>query len=359
MRLTEGDALSEWRRNSLGGGVDVFDVFVARRVAATRVASDVHLRSLLKPRPSKRAWDARDPIVNTDRLASVSCTTRVPTWWNGRGTHVHDVDMIQRAKEMVLFVPPAACAWLCSWQVRRAHEKQEQIEEAWNAVHAKPKHLHDLQPSEERASKHDMTRVAFDAVKEGTPLMVQPRMRGQKRGCLVVQKVKVLPEPNADPNETPHNPNTHALWIRGWAPLQWCENEGSASESKDGDETVHVDGVKRTSETPSRFALENNPGANAWHWIDKEAMNEHLGISHDAPLVEQMSVQEEKKKSWEEEQEDFAREQWPKPRGLTELIRFPVMPDGHRQYALTWAALGLATGAMAVRARKLKWTKNW
>lgn len=267
--------------------------------------------------------------------------------------------MIQRAKEMVLFVPPAACAWLCSWQIRRAHEKQEQIEEAWTAVRAKPKHLHDLQPSEERGSNHEVTRVAFDAVKEGTPLMVQPRMRGQKRGCLVVQKVKVLPEPTADPNETQNNRNTRALWIRGWAPLQWCESEESASKSSKGEKNVHVDGVKRASETPSRFALENNPGANAWHWIDKEAMNEHLGMPQHAPLVEQMSTQEEKKKSWEEEQEDFAREQWPKPRGLTELIRFPVMPDGHRQYALTWAALGLATGAMAVRARKLKWTKSW
>lgn len=259
-------------------------------------------------------------------------------------------------KDGMLFLPPAACALLCSWQIRRSGEKQDQIDEAVKAVQAKPVHLHELRRCE--GEGEDLERVTFDAVVESPPLVVQPRMRDHKRGCLVVQKVRVLPATGPNEVETSTHDPTYALWLRGWAPWRWCQTEEGTTNALKGGEKVHVDGVKRSSETPSRFALENDPNANAWHWIDAEAMSEHLGMDPQAPLVEQMSVQEVKKKTWEEEQEDYALQHWPKPRGMAELIRFPVMPDGHRQYAMTWAALGLATGAMAVRARKMKWTRH-
>lgn len=47
-----------------------------------------------------------------------------------------------------------------------------------------------------------------------------------------------------------------------------------------------------------------------------------------------------------------AQERYPLPRGLEDLMNFSVMPDDHRNYALTWFALSGATALLAVRAAK-------
>lgn len=49
-----------------------------------------------------------------------------------------------------------------------------------------------------------------------------------------------------------------------------------------------------------------------------------------------------------------AKEQYPLPRTMEDLMTFSVMPLDHRNYALTWFSLSGATALLALRAGRLK-----
>lgn len=259
-----------------------------------------------------------------------------------------------RTKDAWLALPSLTCAFLSCWQVKRWKEKEEQIESASLALHQQPKHLQDaLVEASRDGGKY--VRVSFDAKISSPPIYVHPRTRDREIGSLVLQRVTCLSTGTKDGSMKRNHANGDVLWLRGWCPRDWNGDEKTKSFQTDA--IVRVDGVIRDSEKPTRFAPKNDPTKDVWHWIDTCTMNVHLGAPYDAPLVEQIERNEDtkKKKTWEEEQEDRMQRDWPRPRTSSELVLFPVMPEGHIQYALTWAALSIATGAMALRAKRSYW----
>lgn len=49
-----------------------------------------------------------------------------------------------------------------------------------------------------------------------------------------------------------------------------------------------------------------------------------------------------------------AAQQYPIPREMGDLMNFSVMPSDHRNYALTWYSLSVATAFLALRAARTR-----
>lgn len=251
-----------------------------------------------------------------------------------------------RRARWLLFLPPAAAAFLCHWQLERRHWKVRLLEAREEALKREPMDLEEVLSSLRRNESgagegsaapapgppREMTRVvvlggggggadpfSFDP---SSTFLVGPRPRSfggsTVSGSLVVTPLRRREEKGAG-----------ALVVRGWVPAGWTEEVVEGGEDGDGDGNGNGDaaaGGKRTrkkrekrpsprllcvlrdSESPSRFVPDNDPSKGLWHWIDKGAMAEAAGLSREAtPLLEVVSCPSSSDGSFgrgAEEQED-------------------------------------------------------
>jgi surfeit locus 1 family protein len=122
------------------------------------------------------------------------------------------------------------------------------------------------------------------------------------------------------------------LLIRGWAPDSWT----------DADACVKTEGVAKESERPGRFTPDNSPGESRWYWLDAPAIAEACGLARDTPLIQAVAESEASRAGPDGEPK------YPSASTKDELMTFPVSPEQHLGYAVTWFALSAFTGAMAV-----------
>ena len=124
-------------------------------------------------------------------------------------------------------------------------------------------------------------------------------------------------------------------------------------------------GITRGSERPSSFVPPNT--GNDWFWIDVPALAAAAGLPPSTPLVEVIAPPRSAGGA------AAAGPSYPqvRPRLLawalrrligrvghantqahaeSTLLRFPVMPDDHRNYAATWLTLAAAVGLLGVGA---------
>lgn len=122
------------------------------------------------------------------------------------------------------------------------------------------------------------------------------------------------------------------LLIRGWAPDSWM----------DADACVKTEGVAKESERPGRFTPDNSPVESRWYWLDAPAIAEACGLARDTPLIQAVAESEALRVGPDGEPK------YPSASTKDELMTFPVSPEQHLGYAVTWFALSAFTGAMAV-----------
>ena len=106
---------------------------------------------------------------------------------------------------------------------------------------------------------------------------------------------------------------------RGWVPFG---GDGDVTPPPAG--SVEVEGYVRKFETPGRFTPENNPGTDAWYYLDRGQMASALELATVAPFYVQRAP------------------------GAVPAGRYPAggVPDialrnPHLQYAITWYALAV------------------
>ena len=125
---------------------------------------------------------------------------------------------------------------------------------------------------------------------------------------------------------------------------------------------ARVVGVARGSEMPSGFVPPNDPAAGQWFSFDAPAMAQAAGLPPGTPFLDvldraplaeggdAMPGREGGRRpalaALDPRAVSTARLP-PMAKRQDEFLRFPVMPDGHLGYALTWLALSAATSAMA------------
>lgn len=124
---------------------------------------------------------------------------------------------------------------------------------------------------------------------------------------------------------------------------------------------VRIEGVLRGSEHPNMFVPLNEPEASQWFYIDVPALARACGLPESTLLVEATAQEavlsdrampahgaenEERKEGVPRGQPAWVRElavgtggapgRFPLPRDVEGLVRMPVMPQDHLNYALTW-----------------------
>ncbi|CAL8465270.1 g4805 [Coccomyxa elongata] len=263
-----------------------------------------------------------------------------------------DVTKGKRLHWTFLLIPAAVSAYLGVWQVGRYQWKVEQVKEREAGLKGEPINI--LQSSER---VKDYQRVICDGeLKHERSILVGPRPRSVM-GTTQAGYVLVTPLENEQWGSA-------VLVNRGWVPASWkTDAELQASGLPKG--RVQIVGVTRSSEPRSSFVPDNNPAKGEWYWLEVPAMAKAAGLPPDAQMVQVISSEPQPgaaRSSAPTSMElmalrtrtSSAEDQYPLPRTMDDLMAFSVMPNDHRNYALTWFCLSGATAVLALRAARLK-----
>ncbi|KAL3156235.1 hypothetical protein ABBQ32_012512 [Trebouxia sp. C0010 RCD-2024] len=244
----------------------------------------------------------------------------------------------------VFALPCLFTAFLGTWQVQRRQWKVDLLQARTAALKAEGAELSELPPQPAEFTRvHVQGQFDHDA-----SLYVGPRPRSSMGSA--TNGYQIITPLHSSQWEKP------VLVNRGWVPATWRSDPKFRRhwESKDGRTSLQA--VTRVSEDPSAFVPQNNPKTGEWFWIDVPAMAASLDLPSDTPLVEVVSVEERQPTSSGPTAMDVLglrtnrplnMEEYPITRSVSELMRFKVTPEDHRNYALTWYTLSAATGAMA------------
>ncbi|KAK9835779.1 hypothetical protein WJX74_007728 [Apatococcus lobatus] len=251
----------------------------------------------------------------------------------------------------VLLVPAALSAGLGCWQIARWRSKEELVNRTHAAFKAKPVALKDA--ADAVGSLKELTRISCEGIMQhDRSILIGPRPRSSmgvtKSGFTLV--TPLLAEDGSN-----------VLVNRGWVPAEWSQD---AQLRGQGEPTgkVALAGVLRQSEKPSMFVPDNDAAKAAWYWLDVPALAKACRLSSDTPLLEALSEGPESTRGPTPSQMDVlarrpmplgqstSRESYPLPRAEQDLLHFSVMPDDHRNYALTWFALSAAVLPLGIRA---------
>lgn len=272
----------------------------------------------------------------------------------------------------ILFIPAVVAAGLGGWQLSRRGEKQAQIDSRLAAMQAQPVELFS---SDERLPLY--TPVTVTGVwDEAKSVFIGPRVRSAMGGTI---PGKIVVTPVRDEKR-----GAAALVVRGWAPTDW---RPAASPSA---EPVCVEGVLIDSEHPGSFVPSNEPAMQVdmkdgstrsseardssnsgsvggiggqWFWLDGPAIAAAMGLPRDTPLIEQVVEQQPKGPGLSTMEVlggrtasmGSAPATYPAPKSREDLLRFPIMPQGHLNYAATWLTMSgciAVAAALAMRRRK-------
>ena len=275
------------------------------------------------------------------RATSTATTTIVPrarAWFSSdageRATREvgNDADA-SVAWKSVLFIPSVVAFALGTWQLDRRAEKvraiESRIEAGERVVRAS-----DASVESGRAPERARTEVVGELELEKTA-RVGPRARVVRgvatSGSLIVTPVRLRAEGGRSGGwfgRRTAADGGRALLVRGWAPDAWTD------ASPSGGACVKTFGVARSSERRGTFTPENDPERDRWYWLDAAALAESRGLPRDVPLVH----------ATREGGEDS---QYPIQATREELMTFPVSPEKHMGYALTWFTLSGFTAALA------------
>jgi len=252
---------------------------------------------------------------------------------------------------LILLLPAAVAAGLGAWQLARREDKQAMLDQRLAAMQAEPQDAHTLGDR----TPEFTPAFASGILDEPETIFIGPRVRSAMGGTI---GGKLVVTPLRD-----EACGGAALVIRGWAPTDWQPSR-TASE-----EPVRVEGVLRSSEQPGGFVPDNVPGRGPgdphaqWYWLDGPAIARSVGLPPDTPLLEQVASNRPRDTGpstmeilgGRTSSLGNAPPSYPAPRTREELLRFPVMPEGHLNYAATWLTLSLfigAAGVMAMRKRR-------
>lgn len=249
-------------------------------------------------------------------------------------------------RDLPIFLPAALSAVLCYWQLERLKAKREVIEavrqelDQGHAVDAFNVPVDDVVP-------HMKVEARGEYLHPST-MFVGPRPKnfeGQlSQGFTIIT-------PLLDPLR-----RRVLLVNRGWIP-QRMRQEGSSSSlslcselapSLQPEGEVTVRGLVQASEQPSSWMPQNDPDRGAWWSVNVEEMASHLGLPASTLLIQEVD--------WEAREGPPGPRTYPYRKRPHDLVSFPVMPEDHRNYALTWGSLALATTYMAAQFMK---TRRW
>ena len=250
-----------------------------------------------------------------------------------------------RRARWLLFLPSAAAAFLCHWQLERWDWKKGMLEERARALRGEPWSLEEVLSALRRdrdrdgevggrgaggggdggrsALPREMTRVVVGGSGSGSgdddrgcssfsfdpssTLLVGPRPRSfggsTVGGSLVVTPLRRRrSRRRRGGKEEEEEEEEGALVVRGWVPSGWSaedDDEVGGQEKKDERKEKEKKNrrrrsspptllcVLRVSESPSRFVPHNDPSAKLWHWIDAGEMAAAVGLPREGtPLLE-------------------------------------------------------------------------
>lgn len=258
----------------------------------------------------------------------------------------------------ILLLPAALAAALGSWQLARRAEKQSEIDSRLAAMQTQPVELF---ASSETLPLYTPVTIT-GVLDESQCVFIGPRVRSVMGGT-VPGNVVVTPFRDGELGGA-------ALVVRGWAPADWQPPSSPSTERS------RVEGVLIQSERPGSFVPSNEPDARRrsdnkstvgaggvgeggvggqWFWLDGPAIAEAVGLPRDTPMIVEV-VEQQPRAAGLSTMEVLggrtghmgsATPTYPAPKSREDLLRFPVMPQGHLNYAVTWLAM---SGCIAVAA---------
>lgn len=311
---------------------------------------------------------------------------------------------------LVLFLPSAVCGCLAYWQYERMQWKDSLIRSRQSVATAEPADLFQLAASTQggTAQLPDYTKVSVTGrLLEDYSLFIGPRPRsipgqGIQQGYLMVTPMLAADRKGA------------VLINRGWVPKSWktkadqaaaerqaaaaareaaekeaaaaaaaataaaapsrswwggsrrqqaAEGQGQgathagAKEQPAPQPPVTVVGVLQPDEQPNQFIPQNQPDADEFHYVQREALAQALGLPASTPLLMALSTDPgaatpmaQRSPLEEARAPSPDAPTFPIPKHVDDLTRFTTMPADHRNYALVWVTLCVALGLMARQA---------
>lgn len=232
-----------------------------------------------------------------------------------------------------LLLPGALTFGLGAWQLERRKEKIEAMERRAEALGRR------VEASRAGdAATRTRTTVVGELECERTA-RVGPRARSVRgvttSGALIVTPVRLRGSSGGGwfgRRTRDAGASERVLLVRGWAPESWEDAKGGAC--------AKTEGVTHVSEQKGTFTPENDAKSDRWFWLDAPAIAESRGLPRETPLI--MAT----RRGGDDAQYPIAVSE-------EELMQFPVSPEKHMGYALTWFTLSAFTTALAVaRIRK-------
>ncbi|KAK9864270.1 hypothetical protein WJX84_011136 [Apatococcus fuscideae] len=298
------------------------------------------------------------PVVSgSTSCATVACTLQTARFSTSLSPSKHSsrAQADQKRWGFVLLVPAALSAALGCWQLARWRRKEELVAKTHTAFEADPISL--THAASDPAALKELTRISCEGkLLHERSILVGPRPRSSM-GVTQPGFTLVTPLQGADGQDV--------LVNRGWVPAIWRQDAGLRSQGEPSGK-VALAGVLRHSEKPSMFVPENEPAKGAWYWLDVPALALACDLPPDTPLLEALSEASESTRGPTPSQMDIlarrpmpaghqsTAESYPLQRATQDLLHFSVMPDDHRNYALTWFALSAAVLPLGIRALRSK-----
>ncbi|CAA0807739.1 Surfeit locus protein 1 [Striga hermonthica] len=276
--------------------------------------------------------------------------------------------------KLLLFIPGAVSFGLGTWQIIRRQEKINMLEYRKSRLEMEPIKSDLVVSSSGRVDSMDFRRVQCRGVfDEKKSIYVGPRSRSisgvTENGYYII--TPLVPVPG-----DPESMKSPILVNRGWVPRSWRDKAleppsqdipppssplPSTPESPKSSwwrfwsnkpespkepllpppiVPTEVIGVVRGNENPNIFVPPNDPNSFQWFYVDVPALARVCGLPENTLYIEDIN------------ENVSPSSPYPIPKDVNTLIQFPVMPQAHVNYILTWYSLSAAVTFMAYKRLK-------
>lgn len=297
---------------------------------------------------------------------------------------------------LVLFAPSLLAAYLCKWQLDRKAWKERILGERAERLLEPPVRLFEATEAPAFGERVEVAGT-FD---DSRSVFLGPRSRaaagGSERGYYVITPLR------------DEKTGRTVLVNRGFVPAAWKDEydrtgrigepaaAGGGGEGLEGPEAgeagkdtsgaegsappssrswlsrplrrsppppaassgpvVTVTAILSEGENPGNFVPDNSPETGVWYWAEPAALARHAGLPDQTPYLQAVSDSKQEHRAPNAMEllggraRTLPRPTYPDPPSLGDIVTTTVSPEDHRNYALTWGSLSLATALLALKA---------
>lgn len=204
-------------------------------------------------------------------------------------------------------------------------------------------------PDEGQAAGAVAAASAGAAAGEGAPAEVVPSRLSDANGTGGSSAA------NASATVAPPPPSRFSRALNLFRRSSSSSSSPSSPSSSPSSPVVSLTAILSEGENPGNFVPDNAPETGAWFWAEPAALARHAGLPAATPYLQAVTSSKEEHRAPSAMEllggraRTLPRATYPDPPSLGDVVTTTVSPDDHRNYAITWGSLSLATALLALK----------